>query len=203
MIFWMGVLAGGLFVWLALRMGFFETWALLFNIVISIYLSIFLGPAILDLVPDAANTSYCNALILAVTGVGAFLVLHGLTYVFYTSQFKVTFPRVFDVIFAGTLGFLTGFLVLSFAALVITATPVSNNQFLSNVGFNRDSQRANISYVCWWCDMVNSIVSLPDSEVTTNEIVSQLLSSQSPNTSPTLDKQTEQDNPGQPQPVRP
>jgi len=201
MIFWMSVLAGGLFVWLAVRMGFFETWAMLFNIVISIYLSIFLGPAILDFIPDAANTSYCNALILVVTAAAAFLVLHGLTYVFFTSQFKVAFPRVFDVIFAGVLGFLTGFLVLSFAALVITATPVSNNQFLGHVGFNRDSQQANISYVCWWCDLVNSIVSLPESEVTTNQIVSQLLSSQPPNTDPALDKQPEQDNPGQPQPV--
>jgi len=198
MIFWMGILAGGLFVWLAVRMGFFETWALLFNVVISIYLSIFLGPVILDIVPDAGNTSYSNALVLAVTAVAAFLVLYGFTCVFYTSQFKVTFPRVFEVIFAGVLGFLTGFLVLSFAALVITATPVSGNQFISQVGFNRDSQRANISYVCWWCDQVNSIVSLPDSEVTTNRIVSQLLSAQRPNTSPALGEQTEQGNPGQP-----
>ncbi len=196
MIFWMGILAGGLFVWLAVRMGFFETWALLFNIVISIYLSIFLGPAILDFIPDAGDTSYCNALILAVTAVAAFLVLHGLTYVFYTSQFKVTFPRVFDVVFAGALGFLTGFLILSFAALVITATPVSNNQFLSKVGFNRNSQRANISYVCWWCDMVNSVVKLPGSEITSNQIVSQLLSSQPSNTSPESDGQDDAGPPG-------
>jgi len=203
MIFWMGILAGGLFVWLAVRIGFFETWALLFNVVISIYLSIFLGPAILDLVPDAANTSYCNALVLAVTAVAAFLVLYGFTYVFYTSQFKVMFPRVFEVIFAGVLGFLTGFLVLSFAALVITATPVSHNQFISQMGFNRDSQRANISYVCWWCDRVNSIVSLPDSKVTTNQIVSQLLSVQRPDMGPALDEQTEKEAPRQLQPIRP
>ena len=41
---------------------------------------------------------------------------------------------------------------------------------------NRNSQQANISYICWWCDLVNSIVSSPDTKITSKQAVEQLLS---------------------------
>lgn len=42
MVFWIAILVGGAFVWLGVRMGFYQSWCLLFNIVVSIYLAIFL-----------------------------------------------------------------------------------------------------------------------------------------------------------------
>lgn len=180
MVFWAGILAGGLFVWLAIKIGFYETWAMLFNVVISIYLAIFLTPVIVDIIPGADETPYCNALALTVTSVGTFLILYGITYIFLTGQFKVTFPKIFDILFTGVLGFLTGFVILSFIALVITVTPISQNRFASKVGFNKQSQQANISYICWWCDLVNSIVSSPDTKIKSHHIVDQLLNSTQP-----------------------
>jgi hypothetical protein len=44
MVFWAGILVGGLFIWFAVKIGFYEMWATLFNIVISIYIAIFLSP---------------------------------------------------------------------------------------------------------------------------------------------------------------
>jgi uncharacterized membrane protein required for colicin V production len=175
MVFWFGILTGGLFIWFAMKIGFYEMLAMFFNIIISIYVAIFLSPVILDIIPEAGDIPCSNALALAVLGVGTFFVLYGITYVFLTGQFKVSFPKSFDILLAGVLGFLAGFLVLSFAAFVITITPISQNRFIKQIGLNRTSQQANISYICFWCDSVNSIVSAPDSKITSKQAVEHLL----------------------------
>jgi hypothetical protein len=177
MVFWMGILAGGLFTWLAIKIGFYEIWVMLFNIVISIYAAIFLRPVITDIVPSACDSPYGNALVLAVTATGTFLILFGISFVFLTGEYKVSFPKVFDILFAGFLGFLCGFLILSFAALIITVTPVSQNRLIRETGLNRQSQQANISYICWWCDLVNSIVSSPEKRITSRQAIDRLFES--------------------------
>ena len=177
MVFWAGILVGGLFIWFAVKIGFYEMWATLFNIVISIYIAIFLSPVILDVVPEAKNMPCCNALALLVSAIGTYLILYGITNIFLTGQFKVSFPKMFDILFTGVLGFLAGFLVLSFLALLITTTPISQNRFVRQLGINRNSQQANISYICWWCDLVNSIVSSPDTKITSEQAIEQLLNS--------------------------
>ncbi len=189
MVFWASILAGGFFAWLAIRMGFYETWTMLFNVVISIYVAVFLTPAIVNVVPAAGDTSYGNALTLAVTATGVFLVLHGISYVFLTGQFNVSFPKVFDLVFAGLLGFLVGSLIFSFAALVITVTPLSQNTLVRKVGFNSRSQRSNIAYICWWCDAVDLAVSSADSETTAEQTINALLSSAQPGPPDETDKQ--------------
>ena len=178
MVFWLAILAGALFAWFAVRMGFYEMWAMLFNIIISIYVAVFLSPLIIDIIPTTGDTSYGNALTLIVTAIGTFVILHGISYTLLTGQFKVSFPKIFDTLFAGLLGFLAGFLVLSFAAFIICVAPISQNEFISEIGFNRHSQQANISYISWWCDFVNSMVSSQDSRVTGEQAVNELLSSE-------------------------
>ena len=175
MVFWLGILTGGLFIWFAMKIGFYEMLAMFFNIIISIYAAIFLSPVILDVIPEAGDIPCSNALALAVLGVGTFFVLYGITWVFLTGQFKVSFPKSFDILLAGVLGFLAGFLVLSFAAFVITITPISQNRFVRQVGLNKNSQQANISYICFWCDSVNSIVSAPDSKITSKQAIEHFL----------------------------
>ena len=175
MVFWLGILTGGLFIWFAMKIGFYEMLAMFFNIIISIYAAIFLSPVILDVIPEAGDIPCSNALALAVLGAGTFFVLYGITWVFLTGQFKVSFPKSFDILLAGVLGFLAGFLVLSFAAFVITITPISQNRFVRQVGLNKNSQQANISYICFWCDLVNSIVSSPDTKLTSKQAVENLL----------------------------
>ena len=184
MVFWLAILAGGLFAWLAIKMGFYVTWAMLFNIVISVYLAVFLTPIIVEVVPGFGDTSYGIALTLIAAAVGTFLILHCISYTFLTGQFNVSFPKIFDMLLAGLLGFLAGFLVLSFAAFLICVMPISQNRFVSGVGFNRDSQQANISYICRWCDFVNWIVSSGDDEATSERAINQLLGSAKPRARP-------------------
>ena len=177
MIFWAAILAGVISTWLAIRKGFFETMVMFFNIVISVYVSIFLTPVIIKLFPAANDTSYGNSLSLMVIAIGTFMVLYGIAYVFLTGQFKVKFPKIFEIIFAGLFGFFIGFLILSFAAFVMTVTPISQNRFISQIGFNKQSQQANISYICMWCDLVNKVAASPDEKITCESIMDDLIKS--------------------------
>jgi hypothetical protein len=195
MVFWASILAGGLFAWLATRVGFYETWTMLFNIVISVYTAVFLTPAIADIAPAAGDTEYGTALSLAVTATGAFLILHGISCVFLTGQFKVSFAKVFDLVFAGVLGFLAGCLVFSFAAFVIAATPISQNSLANRLGFNSRSQRSNTAYICWWCDAVDLVASSPGRTTTSKQILDELLGSAQWETKDEAEEQTEPNQP--------
>lgn len=202
MVFWLGILAGALFAWIAIRIGFYEMCAMLFNILISIYAAIFLTPVVTELIPAAASVSCGSVLTLAAISIGVFLILHGISYTFLTGQFKVPFPKTFDLLLAGLLGFLAGFLVLSFATLLICATPITENKFVKDIGLSRQSQQANISYVCWWCDRVNSIVSSPRNKVTSKEVIDELLSSAQPKPKPKT-SEPQPDKPAEPNVVKP
>ncbi len=177
MVFWIGILTGGVFAWFAVRMGFYETWAMLFNIVIAIYLAVFLGPIIADVIPGAGDTPYSKVLGMISTSIGAFLILHGISYICFTSQFSVPFPRICDILGAGFLGFSTGLLIWSFVCLLICVTPISQNTFVKEIGFSRQSQQTNISYISWWCELVNTAVASEDSESTSREVIDELLKS--------------------------
>lgn len=186
-----GILAGGFCVWLAVKIGFYETWAVFFNIVIAIYVALFLAGPIVDFLPrDAVNSPYRQALTLTILAVGTFLVLHGITYILFTSQFKVTFPKIFDILFAGLLGFFGGFLLLSFAALIIFLTP-----FGAHTGMDDASVQYNLSGAYWLFDGIDSVVSSPGSEITTEQVIEQLLNKPQPDTKNRNSQQAEPDKP--------
>lgn len=167
MIFWLAILAGAFFAWFAFKLGFYDTLAILFNAVIAIYVAIFLAPVIIELVPAAGQTPYGNAMTLIALAAGVFFILFGISYTFITGQFGISFPKAFDILIAPMVGFLTGSLILSFIALLISVTPISQNKFADQIGLNRYSQQANISYICWWCDLVHGVVSSEDSSKST------------------------------------
>jgi hypothetical protein len=176
MVFWIAILVGALFVWLGVRMGFFETWGLLFNIVISIYVAIYLAPTVAAFAPTSGNLSpYCVGLSLTVLGGGCFALLYGLSYVFLTSQYCVPFPKLFDVLVAGGMGFLAGFLVLSFVALVITATPLAEYAVVETLGLSVEPEGANMACIAWCCDLVHSITGLDGAANNTQSAILQLM----------------------------
>ncbi|MBN2182136.1 MAG: CvpA family protein [Sedimentisphaerales bacterium] len=180
MIFWICILIGGAFTWLAVRMGFLDSLTLLFNITISVYVAVFLVPVTAEKISAVSDLPYGNAFALTFIATGTFLVLFGISYVFLTGQFKVSFPGLFELVFAGLLGFLTGFLVSSFVALIITASPLSQNSIMSKIGFNRKTMHDNISYICLFCDSVNRIVSSSDKNITSGQIINEMLESVPP-----------------------
>lgn len=174
MVFWIAILTGALFIWLAVRMGFYETWALLFNIIIAIYVSIFLAPTVARFVPMPGGASWCTALSMLVLAGGSFAVLHGLSWVFLTGQFKIRFPSVFDVVLSGILGFVAGFLILSFAALALATTPLAEHEIVSTLGLGREGQQANIAGIARCCNLIHSVAGFEDAG-TTEAAVARLL----------------------------
>lgn len=175
MVFWIGILIGCLFAWLAVKMGFYETWILLFNIVIAVYLAVFLRPVIANIVPVARESAYNNALCMIIPAVGAFLILHGISYTLFTGQYSVPFPKTINTLVAGFFGFLTGFLVWTFLSLLICISPISQNTFVSELNFADGFKQTGAPYVGWWCDLVNSMVASEDSDVTSEQVISALL----------------------------
>jgi hypothetical protein len=176
MVFWIAILSGALFVWLAVRMGFYETWALLFNVIVSIYVSIFLAPLLVEWVPAADGAASCHTALgmIALAG-GCFAVLQGLSFVFLTGQFHIPFPRVFDIFLSGLLGFAAGFLVLSFAALVLTTTPLSRHRILGVLGLGNQPRQANLVFIARSCDLIHSFAGFDGSDNTTQAALQRLL----------------------------
>jgi hypothetical protein len=179
MVFWVGILVGGLFAYLAIKKGFYEMWALGFNIIISIYLAVFLGPVVADIIP-AGTAVYSKALTVLATAVACFLILHGISYTFITGQFSISLPKIVDVVGAGLFGFLIGFLVWSFFSLLIMTMPITENAFAEEAGFDTQAQQTSISYVSWWCGKVNRIVPSRDRKQTPQQAIGWLMKSSEP-----------------------
>lgn len=195
MALWVGILVGVVFAWLAIKKGLYETWALVFNIVISIYLAIFLRPTIVDIAPAAGDTAYSNAATVLAIAIAAFLVLHGISYTFLTGHFKVPFPKILDIPAAGFLGFFAGFLLASFVSLLISITPISENTFVKGIGLVGQFEQTNKPVICWWGNLVNSVVARQDNKVTCEQAINELLKSIE---SKATDKQDEPAKPTEP-----
>ena len=176
MVFWISILVSGLFACFAIKKGFYEMWTLGFNIIISVYLAVLLGPVVSDIIP-AGTTAYSKTLTVLATAVACFLILHGISYTFITGQFSIPFPKIVDVVGAGLFGFLAGFLVWSFVSLLIMTTPITKNTFAKEIGFDTEVQQTNVSYVSRWCNMVNKIVSSEDSKQAPQQAIGWLLES--------------------------
>lgn len=179
MAFWFGILVAGLFAWFAVGIGFYEMWVMLFNIVISIYLAVFLRPIIVN-IPAVGDTPYSNALTMIAIALASFSILHGISYTFITGQFKVSFPKIFNTLGTGFLGFLAGFLVWNFVSFLIFITPISQDTFVRGIGFNDEFQQSNVSVIYRLCNLVNTVVSSRDSEISSEQAVSELLKSTEP-----------------------
>jgi len=176
MIFWIGILIAAGFAYSAIKLGFYHAWTMLFNVAIAVYVGIQLGPAIEEFVP-ATSGQYGRTLAVLTAGVGTFLILHGISYVFLIGQFEVTFPRGFNTLVAGLLGFLAGFMIWSFAVLVVCTTPFSERAFVKEIGLDgRTFEEAKMQpYLVWWCSLVNKIVASGDSKADTAQVIRDLL----------------------------
>jgi uncharacterized membrane protein required for colicin V production len=175
MLFWVGILIAGLFAWYAVRAGFYEIWAMLFNIVVSIYLAVFLGPVILHAIPGAGDTALCNVLAMITTAAAVFLILHCISYSLMVGQFTVTFPRIIGTLGSALLGFVAGFLIWSFLCLLVFVSPASQDQTMQQMGFDSKSCQTATSYVSWWCNLVHRIAAPAGSTVTSQEAIENLL----------------------------
>lgn len=184
MVFWLAVLIGALFAWNAVRLGFYASWILFFNLLLAVYAAIFLAPSVIESVPAAtAIPGYGYALTVLSIAIAALFFTYGTCYACLSGRFCIEFPKFFDTIVAGFFGFLTGFLVLSFLTLVFSLTPPAQLDSMKGLGLDSQSQQTNVAYVCWWCDRLHGFVSPFGNETTGRQSVDALLAMASPKSS--------------------
>jgi len=154
MFFWLAVLIGALLAVLAVRIGLYEMVAVFVNLLVAVYLAIFVTPSLVALIPAAADIPCGAVMMVVVVAIGTFLILHGLCFALLTGQFKVPFPKILDRLLAGGLGFLAGFLVVAFFTTLIAVTPLG--KIVPMISDN--DLKVHQSYLCWWCDRVHGLV---------------------------------------------
>lgn len=130
MIFWLLVLFGGVGAFLAFRSGnFYKMWAILFNIIIAIYLSIMVSPFIITMIPsDIAGLDYQIAACVLGIAILIFGILQTIAVVFLTGDCEIKFPKLFDSIGSSIFGFLCGWFAVSFIVLVFCIMPFMKSE---------------------------------------------------------------------------
>jgi hypothetical protein len=177
MLFWIGILVGAALAYLAVKTGFYETWVLLFNLTVAIYLGLFLHPLVADFIPAAGGTDFGPALTMLAIAGAVFAILQGLSFVFLTGQFKVPFPKIFDVVVSGILGFCAGLLIWSFVSLLITISPLARETAVEKIGFSPASfTEQSADYLAWWCDIIHNFTA-SDSAPTAQQAIQTALNS--------------------------
>lgn len=177
MIFWIVIILSGAFAVWAVYKGFYASWVTLFNSVISIYLAIFLRPVFSPFLPVAAEGPYTNALIVLLIFIASIAILEGLSYIFFTSQFDVPFPKILDYVGSGVLGFFNGLLLAYFICLLISITPIKEKSFFVALGFESDFQNKNIKYIEKFIGPLNSLVSSRSNLLSTDQAFKELIES--------------------------
>jgi hypothetical protein len=156
MFFWLAVVVGlALAFWAASRLGLYETVALFVNILVAVYLALFVTPSLVGAIPAAGEIPHGGLIAVGIVAVATFLVLHLLCFAMLTGQFKVSFPRILDGPLAAGVGFFAGFLVIAFMTTLLAFVPGPSN---SGSLVSNNDQTVNRSYVCWWCDQVHVLV---------------------------------------------
>ncbi len=179
MVFWIAILVGCAALYLATRIGFFDTLVLSFNMLISIYVGIYSARTFIDLVPSAASFVYGTATTVGAISLIFFLFLCGLSHVLLTGQFKVAFPKVFDVLLSGFVGFCTGILLISYTVFILSIMPLAKTMpFLDPT-----NTKANVSLLCLFCDQVQNLVAARDVDQHTQDMLTQIIRSSQEDTS--------------------
>jgi hypothetical protein len=173
--FWISIIVGLLFAWFMLKRGLFENWVILFNIAISVYVAVFGYPVVADKIPAAVRDPYSAALTILATAAACFAVLYGLEYIFFVSRFRVSLPKLLDKTGSGIFGFLAGLLIFSFLVFLVFLTPLAGDKLTDRLGLQKDVKQGNLSYMYFWCDLVNKAAARSEHKITCRQAVAELL----------------------------
>ena len=157
MVFWFSIVIGSIFALIGMKKSLYPMWALLFNILVSIYLGVMLTPYIVDMVPGLQSSRYHHAGGLAVIAIGCFAIMHGFAVYYLTGTFSVSFPKIINLIGGGVWGFLSGYLAASFVFFVIYVMPFSRKPFMTKVFGPEDATPVAVKSVEKVCGLVNSL----------------------------------------------
>ena len=148
-----GIIAGLIFAWIAIRIGLYVIWSVMFNLVVSIYIAISLSPVVAGNLP--LEGSFFAGIILVGFAAAVFAILQGACYLFITSQYDVCFPKLFDSLSSSIVGFLVGMLIVSFLCL---ALGVMSQGMPAKDNYKEHLQLGSSAYLDFWYDTIHCLI---------------------------------------------
>lgn len=173
MLFWIAILVGIVVGTLATRIGFYETLVYSFNLSVSVYLAVFLTPFVVTHVPAATEIDAGLPLTLAGLVIGSFILLYGISYLLFTGQFTIAFPKVVDLHLSALVGFGAGWLIVSFLAVILSITSPPWGETIMGQGTLETHTKALRST----CDRIHRFVRAGEPAVDTGQILAWLADS--------------------------
>ena len=173
MVFWFTVLVGIIAAWWGRKMRFYSAWALLFNILVSMYLGVMLTGAVIGMITDQSVSYYHCAAGVAGIAIIVFIILHIFTTTVLIADVEIRFPRMFDGVGSTILVFLSGYLVCNFVILVICIMPFTKKPAVENFIEQADLTAVAVPSVAAACDFVGNM-SMQCYDDTAEQVVSGL-----------------------------
>ena len=136
------------------RWGFYTIWAMLFNLLISIYLSVMLSPTVMGFMPTLfpasarqsdGNFWYVYAAIVAGVALVSFLILQITAMTYFTGTFNISLPKLMENLGAIFIGFVAGYVLWGFICFLVLIMPISKGGPLLLKSFTTDPQSKEIS----------------------------------------------------------
>ncbi len=141
------------------RKGFFPSWAIVFNVMVAVYLAVMLAPLWVRIVAEqGADSSSRYHIVLAIFATAGltFAVLQIIASTFITGTYVVAFPKLFDYIASATLGFLAGKIVASFLILILCITPLAAKPSMDKFNLRSKETPKELTAVIQTCNFMAS-----------------------------------------------
>jgi len=124
------IVAALLFALLGIRLGYYRSWAMLFNILVSIYLAVMLAPVVPGLLANVRDFHYRYPAFIIIVAIIIFTILQLFTN-YLTGAFEASYHRKFEIISSAIIGFISGYLLITFIFFVICLVPSTKPKFIS------------------------------------------------------------------------
>ena len=147
------------FAWVGYKKTWYPAWALLFNIIVAIYLGVMTAPQIVDNLPIIrtylGNFSYAGSMLMIAAIF--FTVAQFLTFRYLTAVYCVSFPPLLNSIGAAILGFFAGAAIAGFVIFLINISPPQGSKYVAFFTGARLSQEKANGVVRKTCGFVHDI----------------------------------------------
>ena len=174
MIFWLTVMIGALAVIIGFRKGFFFMWAILFNLLIAIYLGVMLTPTIVGLIPGIEDNGYHRAGCVVGIAFVTFAFLYTIAIVYFAADSKITLPQFLDKVGTCLISFFVGYLICSFIFFVVCVMPFSKAPLMKKILDKEKQAPSAVAAVQKSCNFIGAL-SLQHRENPTPQIVAWLI----------------------------
>jgi uncharacterized membrane protein required for colicin V production len=170
MAFLLTIIAGAVAAWFGRRKGFVTMWVMLFNVLISIYLSILLSPTLIGYISALNSSGYYRALTLLFVAILVFLCLHNLVNMFLAIALSAELPKLCDGFGAGVLGFLAGHFASGFLIFVLGLFPPLQADLVKELS-GGDSLSASVTIPVKWSCSTAATISFQSDRDTHEDII--------------------------------